>query len=168
MKRKHDSILSKNERLQSENQTLETKKEAMNVQLVIMKKERSDFEARISQLESRESAASQQIEELKNRVEELVEQKGSLKNQLKIANEKKKGITPFCDQAYKIQRNIHQSQVNLTGDIYKVRLIMTILEYIAVESMNLRIGLMEVGGKVKIQLTWIEANSKFSYHLPQK
>ena len=45
----------------------------MNAQLVIMEGERNDFEAIISQLESKESVASQQVEELKNRVEELVE-----------------------------------------------------------------------------------------------
>ena len=37
----------------------------MNVQLVIMEGERNDFEARISELESRESMESQQVEELK-------------------------------------------------------------------------------------------------------
>ena len=52
---------------------MEIEKEAMNVQLVIMEGERNYFEPRISQLESRESAASQHIEELKARVEELVE-----------------------------------------------------------------------------------------------
>ena len=108
------------------------------------------------------------MEELKTRVEELVQQKGSLENQLKIANEKKQDITHFCDQACKIRRKIHQAQVNLTGEIYKVRFIIMRLEEIVAESLNFRIGLMEVGGKVKIQLTWIEAKSKFPEHLPHK
>ena len=79
----------------------------MNVQLAIMEGERKDFEARISHLESSKSEESQQVEELKTRVEELVEQKGSMENQLKTANEKKQEITPFCDQTCKIQRKIH-------------------------------------------------------------
>ena len=42
------------------------------------------------------------------------------------------------------------------------------LKVIATKSLNFRKGLMEVGEKLKIQLTWIEANSKFLEHLPQK
>ena len=71
MKRKHDSILSKKERLLSEYQILETEKEAMNVQSVIMEGERNDFEARISQLESKEFVAIHWIEELVNQKESL-------------------------------------------------------------------------------------------------
>ena len=62
LKRKHDAILSKKERILSECRTLETEKEEMNDQLVIMEGERNDFKARISQLESRESTTSQQVE----------------------------------------------------------------------------------------------------------
>ena len=80
-----------------------------------------------------------------------------MENKLKVANEKKKDITHFCNQSCEIRRKIHQDQVTLIREIYKVRLIMTRLKDIAAESLNFRIGLMEVGGKVKIQLTWIEA-----------
>ena len=45
---------------------------------------------------------------------------------------------------------------------------MTRLSLIVVESLNFRKGLMEVGEKVKIQLTWMEANSNFPKHLSQK
>ena len=45
---------------------------------------------------------------------------------------------------------------------------MTRLKAIATESLNFRKGLMQFREKVKIQLTWIESNSKFSEHLPQK
>ena len=79
-----------------------------------MEGERSDFEAGISQLESRESAANQQVEELKGQVEELVKQKESLVEKLKLENKKKKDITPFCDRAFNIQENIHHSNVILT------------------------------------------------------
>ena len=45
---------------------------------------------------------------------------------------------------------------------------MTRLRVIVEESLNFREGLMEVGYKVKIQLTWLEANSNFPEHFPQK
>ena len=61
-----------------------------------MEGERNEFEARISQLESREIAANQQIEELKTRVGELVERKESLMKQLELADKKRKDITPLC------------------------------------------------------------------------
>ena len=80
----------------------------------------------------------------------MVEKKGSLENQLKIANEKKKDITPFHDQAYKIRRKIHQAQGNLSGEIYKVILIVKRLKLITAESLNFRNGLMEVGENIKI------------------
>ena len=58
--------------------------------------------------------------------------------------------------------------MTLTGEIYKVRLMMTRLRVIAAKSLDFRKGLMEVGEKVKIQLTWMEANSNFPEHMPQK
>ena len=51
-----------------------------------MEGEKRDFEAKISELESRESVVSQQVGELKTQVEDLVAQKGSLENQINIAN----------------------------------------------------------------------------------
>ena len=41
----------------------------MDVHVIIMEGEKKDFEARISDLESRESATSQQVGELKTQVE---------------------------------------------------------------------------------------------------
>ena len=87
---------------------------------------------------------------------------------MKIANEKKQDITPFCDQACKIQRQIYQAQVTLVGEIYKVWLIMTRLRVIVAEYLNFRQGLMEFGEKVKRHWTWVEANSKFPEHPPHK
>ena len=63
-----------------------------------MEGEKRDFEAKNLELESKESVESQQVGELKTQVEELVVQKGSLENQLNIANEKKQDITSFRDQ----------------------------------------------------------------------
>ena len=96
-----------------------------------MEGEKSDFKARISQLDSRDFSKTQHVEELNTRVEELVKKKESLENQLNLADEKMKDITPFYDQACKIQKYIHQDQVTLTGEIYKVRLKMTRLRVIA-------------------------------------
>ena len=45
---------------------------------MILEGEKKDSEAKILNLESRESTTSQQVEELKTRVEELVKQKESM------------------------------------------------------------------------------------------
>ena len=45
------------------------KKDALDVQVIIMEGEKKDFEARISELESRDFAVSQQVGELKTQVE---------------------------------------------------------------------------------------------------
>ena len=50
---------------------------------------------------------------------------------MKIDNEKKKDINLVCEHACKAQKKIHQAQFTLTGEIYKVRLIMTRLKEIA-------------------------------------
>ena len=76
---------------------LDTENDALTLQLMIMEGERSDSEARISYLESRELGANQQVEELKARVEELVRQKESLEEQLELADKIKQDITMFCD-----------------------------------------------------------------------
>ena len=54
------------------------------------------------------------------------------------------------------------------SEIYKVKLIETRLKEIVVESLNFRKRLIKVGENVQIQLTWIEANSKFPEHIPKK
>ena len=51
LKMKHDSLLSKKERLLNEYQNLEKEKDALTMQLMIIEGERSDFEARIAQWE---------------------------------------------------------------------------------------------------------------------
>ena len=98
-----------------------------------MEGEKNDFEAQISQLESRETATNQQIEELKTQVEELVEQKESLMKQLELDDKKRQDILPFCDQVCKIQAPVHHFQVILIGGIYRVRIMMTRLKVISAE-----------------------------------
>ena len=73
--------------------------DALNVQLMFMEGERSEFKARISHLESRESIVNQQVEELKAQVEELGRQKESWVEQLELENKRKQGVTLFCDQS---------------------------------------------------------------------
>ena len=92
--------------------------------MVIMEAQNNDFEARISQLGSREIVVNQQIEELKTWVEELVKQKEYLTGQLELVDNKRKDINNFCDQSYKIQEQMHHFHVILTGIIYKVSLMM--------------------------------------------
>ena len=92
----------------------------------------------------------------------MVKQKESL------ADKRKQDITLFCDQAYKIQEWIHHSQVILTDEIYKMRLMMERMKVIVMESLAFRKGLLDIAEKVKIQMAWRETNSKFPDHLPHK
>ena len=55
-----------------EYRNIELEKDALAIHLMIMEWERSDFEAQIAQLESREFAINQKVEELKTQMEELV------------------------------------------------------------------------------------------------
>ena len=133
---------------------------------MIMEGEKKYFEDNISELESRESATSQQMEELRTQVEELVAQKGSLEAQIMVENEGQLDITPFRAQACTIRRNIHQVQINLSGEIYKVNTTETRLNEIVANSLNFITRMIEVAKKVQIHLTWVEAILMFPEHLP--
>ena len=74
----------------------------------------------------------------------MVEKNESLRKQLELADQKRQDITPLCDLACKIQEQIHHAKVNLTCEIYIVRLLMTRVRIIAAESLDFRKGLMEV------------------------
>ena len=82
----------------------------------------------------------------------MVDQKESLRKQLELDDKKRQDITPFYDQAYKIQEQMYHAQVNLTQEINKVRLMMTRLKVIVEKSLDFKKGLLEVTEKVKIQL----------------
>ena len=86
-----------------------------------MEREKRDLEDKISELEAHNSAASRQTGELKTKVEEMEEQNRTLETQLKTAIERKHDIIPFYDQAFLIQRNIHQVQLKLEEEIYKIK-----------------------------------------------
>ena len=58
--------------------------------------------------------------------------------------------------------------MSLEEEIYKVKHAKTSLNEIAEKSLSFREGLLEVGKKVQSQLTWVEANSTFPEHFPQK
>ena len=89
LKRKHDAILTEKERPLNGYRIMEIEKDALNVYLIIMEGEKNDFEAWISQIDSRDSAANQQVEELKTRVEELVKEKESLVEKLELVEKKR-------------------------------------------------------------------------------
>ena len=95
-------------------------------------------------------------------------QNRSLETQLKTTNERQPDITPFHDQACLIRRKIHPVQLSLIEDIYKVKHAEIRLNEIEEKSLSFMEGLLEVGKKVQSQLTWVEANSNFPKHLPQK
>ena len=58
--------------------------------------------------------------------------------------------------------------MSLVEEIYKVKQEETRLNEIGDRSLSFREGLLEVGKKFQSQLTWVEANSSFLEHLPQK
>ena len=61
-------------------------------------------------------------------------------------------MTPFCDQACKIQEDIYRSHVTLTGENYKMRLMMERMNVIVANSLAFRKGMMDIAEKVKSQI----------------
>ena len=116
------TTLSEIERFQKAYQVLELEKDALEVSVTIMEGEKKDFEDKILELEAQKSAVNRQAGELRTRVDqELEAQNRELEIQLKIANERHLDITSFCDQACMIWRKIHQVQVGLAEETYKVK-----------------------------------------------
>ena len=112
--------------------------------MIIIEGEKKDFEDKIAELELQKSAAIRQLGELGAKVEELVTQRESFEAQLKIENERQLDITHFCNQAYIIRRKIHQVQVSLTTEIYKVKMAERRLNEIAAESLDFITRLLKV------------------------
>ena len=77
-------------------------------------------------------------------------------------------ITPFLYQDCRIQRNIHQIQINLIGEIHKVNIEEKRVKEIEAEYISFRTRLIEATKKIQIQLTLLESNLTFPEHLPQK
>ena len=113
LKIKHEANFSEFENLQKDYQHLESEKDAMVLSVTISEGEKKDFERKISELEARKYAATRQMGEIRIRVEVMEEQNKMLEDQLQTDNESQLGITPFCDQAFLIRRNIHQVQLKL-------------------------------------------------------
>ena len=88
--------------------------------------------------------------------------------QLREANEIQPDVIPFHDQAFLIWRKIHQVQLKLVEEIYKIKKEETRLKEILAISIDFGTRLLEVVEKVQGQLNWVEANSAFPEHLPQK
>ena len=102
-------------------QDLELEKDALEVSVTIMEVEKKDLEDKILKLEAHKYEANRQMGELRTHVEEMEVHNRSLETQLKTTNGRKPDITPFRDQACLIWRKIHQVQLSLTKDIYKVK-----------------------------------------------
>ena len=81
-------------------------------------------------------------------MEDLVKQKEYLTGQLEFEEKRKQEVTPSCDQACKIQEQIYDSQVNITSEIYKMRLMMERINVIAADSLEFRKGLLDIVEKV--------------------
>ena len=71
-------------------------------------------------------------------------------------------------KACNIQKKMHQVQIKLLDEIYKVKPIVTRLEEIEIESQSFRKRIIEFRGKVQSQLTWVEDNSTFPEYFPMK
>ena len=81
-------------------------------------------------------------------------------------NEKQPDITPFCGQACLMQRKIHQVQLKLAEEVYKIKKMEARLKEISDNSSDFRKGLLEFAELVQSQLTWIGSNSIFPDHMP--
>ena len=93
----------------------------MELSTTTIEGEKRDFEDKILELEAHNSVASRQTGELRTRVEEMEEQNITLETEIKIAIERQHDIIPFYDQACLIWRNIHQVQLKLEEEIYKIK-----------------------------------------------
>ena len=120
-KRQHEATISEFERLQKENQDLEGENDALELSVTIMEGEKKDLEDKVLQLEAQKSTENRQAGDLKAREEEIEVQNKSLETHLKMASERNPDITPFCNQSCSIRRNIHQVQLKLAEEIYKVK-----------------------------------------------
>ena len=90
-----------------------------------------------------------------------------LEKQLKIANEKQPGITPFRSQSYLLQRKINQVQLKLLEEIYKIKQIEVRLKEIENDLSEFRKILSEFIELMQSQLAWIGTNSFFPDNMPQ-
>ena len=106
LKRKHDDILTKLEKLKDAYKILETEKDALVLLATITEGEKKDLERKVLELEKKKYTANK-------RVEELEIQKSLLDKQIKEENEIQLDVAPFQNQAPLLQKEINQIQLNL-------------------------------------------------------
>ena len=123
--------------------------------------EKKDLESNILELEVQKSIVSKQVEEI-----ETLD--SSLEKHLKMANEKHPNITPFHCQAYLMHTKIHQVQLKMVEEVFKIKQIEARLKEIEDRSLDFMKEFSEVTELVQSQVTWIGANSVFPKHMPQK
>lgn len=134
---------------------LNTEKEALIVQLMIMEGETNDFQAKLTDFETRASVANDKANELKTQVDKLLRDKESL-------------MEPFWAQACKLQEQVSNCQKTLFQQIYNIKQFMARMQEIAASSIAMHQHLITTGNKLNKQLTWRENNPAFPPHLPQK
>ena len=114
LKRKYDNTLSDLEKLKGAYKILESDKFSLTLSIEITEGEKRDLEGNFSELEKQKSVANKRTEELED-LNSLLEEK------IKVFKEKKLDLIPFCSQGFLMQRKIHQVQLKLTEELYKIR-----------------------------------------------
>ena len=112
-------------------------------------------------LEAERSTINKQADEMRTREEEMEVHNQSLQTYLNTTIERQHDITPFHDQACLIQRNIHQVQLKIAEEIYKIKQAETRLKEISTLSIDFSLRMLNVVEKVQGQLIWVESNSSF-------
>ena len=107
LKRRHDDILSKFEKVKEAYQVFESDKDALTMSVAITEGEKRDLESKVSELEKKKVVAD-------NTTEELEIHNNLLEKQLKVENEKKFDVTLFYNKACLLQREINQVQLKST------------------------------------------------------
>ena len=93
---------------------MESGKVALTLSIEITEGEKRDLEGKFSELEKQKSIANKRTEELED-LNSLLEEK------LKVFKEKQLDLIPFHSQSYLMQRKIHQVQLKLVGDLYRIK-----------------------------------------------
>ena len=84
-------------------------------------KEKGELEKKIGVLEARKSTADKQAKQCEAQVAGLKDQKCSLEVLLKVENEQRIDIKPITKHALFLRNKIYQMQVQITGEVFKVK-----------------------------------------------
>ena len=72
-------------------------------------------------METRKSTANRRAEQYESQVAGLESQKSYLEVLLKVENEQRKNITPLTNHALFLRNKIYQMQVQIVGEVFKVK-----------------------------------------------